>query len=201
MKNEAHASKYDVSAFPEVDEVLKQLPSMQYKPLVGVHTLREVSKVLQALPELEFPVNSAGELISKLGGSGATFEIVQIEVDPVRMIKYMPAHYFPVANVENLIEKMGELIEQNRRHIDVPAELKNIKRQLDSVLEYPIESKNAFLKMVSGANRNFNFQGRQVVPEKMMDRVPEDIFPIRSEEEFFSKIKTLMVSRELVVPH
>src|SRR2546423_15635054 len=123
-------SRYDVSQHPGVDALLGQIPSLKHRPLVGIHTLTDVVKVIKALPKLEFPINSAGELIEKLGGSGTKISVLGIAVDPLRMIKYMPAYYFPIPDMDNFVEKMAELIRDNRQDVNVPREIESLRKQI-----------------------------------------------------------------------
>jgi hypothetical protein len=194
-------SQYDVRYTPQVEELLRQLPKFEYRPLVGEYSLRGIAIVFKALPDLEFPINSAGELIEKLGGSGTTLRVVGMDVDPLRMIKYMPAHYFPLASVENFVEKMAELIRENRYQVDVPVEIENVRNQVRGLLTYPIESREALSEMLARRNRTFTFQGRRVELAEIIKRVPEDYFPIRNEPNFLSVVRNLMVNRPLIVPH
>jgi hypothetical protein len=188
----------DVRNLPEAEELRKRLPAMSYSPLVGPTDLREIVKVFDNLPDLEYPINSAGELIEKMGGSQRSIGIDGAEVDPMRMIKFMPAYYFPITSVENFIEKMAELIRDNRMKVDVPTELASLQRQLPR-LDYPIESRDELVEKLSAA-RTLTFQGHKVDPRKVLDKVRDpDLFPIRSQDDFDQKIAQLMSTRELIV--
>lgn len=190
-------AQFDPREDPEVQELVKRLPAMKHTPLVGAADLREVMKVFEQLPPLEYPIGSAAELIEKLGGPGRPVEIVGMRVDPLRMIKYMPAYYFPIHSQENFIEKMAELIRENRPSVDIPQELTSIKRQLPT-LKYPIASPDEFLKMI-GTQQRYRFQGQEVDTEEMVKRIPDDYFPIQSEDDFDLKVARLMLSRPLIV--
>jgi hypothetical protein len=189
-------AKFDPRGNADYEELMAGL-SVRYPPLVGVSDLREVKQVLAVLPDLEFPVNSAGELIEKLGGPDQNLRLVGITVEPLRMIKYMPSYYFPIASMENFIEKMAELIRDNRKQVNVPEELARIKEQLPT-LRFPIDSPEDLLR-ITGANRVIRFQGGPVDPQQIMRRLPQDFFPINSEEEFDSKVAQLMMTRPLIV--
>lgn len=191
------ANKFDKRNHPEVQALLKQLPPVRHTPLVDVADLREVVKVFAVLPPLEYPIGSASELIEKLGGPDKTFDIVGVSVDPLRMIKYMPAYYFPIISVENFIEKMAELVRNNRKLPDVPKELANLKQQLPS-LHFPIASADELLKMV-GPKKAYRFQGIDVLPEQMVHYIPSHFFPIHSEEDFDRKVAQLILTRPLIV--
>jgi hypothetical protein len=199
MKKEV--SKFDKRFHTEIQKILKRAPSMQYQPLIGIYDLQEVMKIIEVLPKLEFPINSAGELIEKLGRSGKHLQIAMIKVDPVRMIKYMPTYYFPIADMANFIEKMSELIRQNRHEVDVPKEIKTIKEQVEGILEFPIKDRNSLAKMLENSGKMFTFQGSNVNLSEVITHIPHNYFPIESEKEFFNKIRTLMVTRPLIVPH
>jgi len=194
------ANKFDRRQDPETQQLLQRIPGLKYAPLVGAADLEEILKVHPALPDLQFPIESAGELIDKLGGSDKTFEIVGVDVDPLRMIKYMPAYYFPIVSMENFIEKMAELVRQNRKQVDVPKELASIKEQIREQLpnfSFPIPNAEALLKVMT-RRQNFTFQGGKVDPRQAVQRIPAHYFPIESEEDFDRKIGQLMITRPLI---
>ena len=60
-------SRFDRRDDPEVQELLWRFPPVERKPLIGAADLREIAKVFDALPELDYPINSASELVDKLG--------------------------------------------------------------------------------------------------------------------------------------
>jgi hypothetical protein len=188
-------SNFDHRDNPRVAEVLKALPKMAHVPHVGAADLEEVRKVLAGLPALKYPIASAGELLDQLKGHD-----IQIEggpVDPARMIKYVPSHYFPLTSPENFVEKMAELIRANRKAVDVPGELASIHKQLPR-LSFPIQTADELLKQV-GADKTYKFQGGDVKPPAIMHRIPAQIFPIESETDFDGKIGALMWTRPLIV--
>jgi hypothetical protein len=117
------------------------------------------------------------------------------------MVKYMPSYYFPIANMENFVEKMAELIQENMRQVDLPSEMAQIRSQLIGVLSYPVKDQKNLSKMLKQGHRQYRFGGRVVNPEEMVKRIPENNFPIRSEEDLMAKIQALIVNRELIVPH
>jgi hypothetical protein len=188
--------KYDPRRLEETEVLLKRLPPCKYKPLVGPADLREIEKIFGGLPNLRFPINSAGELIEKLG-SGKSLEIVGMTVNPLRMIKYMPFYYFPIASLENFIEKLAQLIRENRKQSDIPRELVRIKRQLGK-LRFPISNSEQLLRSVKD-RKQVMFQGRPIRLEDLIDRIPSGFFPIRSSEEFDSKVGRAIATRPLIV--
>jgi hypothetical protein len=190
-------SPYDHRNRPEVQQLLKSLPAVEHIPVVGAADLREIVKVFAGIPELKYPVNSAGELIAQLDQHGRGIEIVGMGVDPLRMIKYMPAYYFPIASVENFIEKMAELVRANRKVTDVPTELARLTRQLPQ-LNFPINDADHLLKSV-GRDRTYVFQGLPIKPDEMVKRIPREYFPITSQEDFENKVSQLMQTRDLIV--
>jgi hypothetical protein len=191
----------DVRNHPKYDELLKKLGQFPYRPLVGIYDLEEVIKVVKILPGLKFPINCAGELIDKLAGSSKELKFENVKVDPVRMIKYMPAYYFPIQDMGNFIEKMGELIRGNRHSIDVPKQIESIRREVYAVLKYPIKDSEVLVKQLSSSRRQFTYQGRVVDIDRVAKRIPKEFFPVESEHDFFSKVKTLLVNRPLIEPH
>jgi len=195
------ANKFDRRQDLKAQALFKKIPGLKHTPLVGAADLEEILKVFEAIPEWHFPIESAGQLIDKHGGPDQKLNIAGVEVDPLRMIKYMPAYYFPIVSMENFVEKMAELIRQNRKQVDVPKELENIKAQIREQIpefKFPIPNAEALLKMVS-RRQQFTFQGGHVDPKQIMQRIPSDYFPIESEEDFDKKIGQLMSTRPLIV--
>lgn len=178
------------------EEILRDHPEINRRPLVTLPEINEISPVLDKLPPLKFPINSASELIEQLGGPEKSFEIEGIILSPIRMIKYMPAYYFPISSPENFIEKMVELIRANRRPIDFPKEIENLKRQLPT-FDYPIENKDHLLKML-GARAMLNFRGEEVEVDKVIRYISPEDFPIGSEKELYNKARSLMMTRRLI---
>lgn len=169
------------------------------RPYVGPTEFAEVEKVLVALPAMEYPIASAGELIEKLGGDGARIPIEGVEVSPRRMVKYMPAWYFPIVDEANFIEKMAELVRLNRKPVNIPEELASLREQLPS-LEFPIQNTEHLLDMV-GPDTRYIFRGRPVSAREIMHRIPADVFPIDSQDDFEFKIGRLMGTRPLITGH
>jgi hypothetical protein len=180
----------------DVEKIIERFPKLKYRPLVGRVELIEIARVMKQLPELQYPIASAGELIEKLGGSRGVFEIEGIKVSPRRMIKYMPAYYFPIFSVENFIEKVGELIIRNRKHVNIAEEVESIRKQLPR-LHYPIRSAEQLAETL-GQKTVYKFQNRDVSPERIVKRIPSDYFPIVSEDDFYRKIRRLMATRPLI---
>jgi hypothetical protein len=188
-------SDFDHRRHPRVAEILQRMPAMEHPPHVGPSDLEEVELVVRALPPLRFPINSAGELLDQLRGH--EIMVVEHRVDAARMIKYLPPHYFPLASMENFVEKMATLVRENRKAVDVPQEIANIHRQLPP-LRYPIRSADELTEQV-GADRTYRFQGGRVRIGDIKHRLPAEMFPINSDEDFDAKIGQLMRNRPLIV--
>jgi hypothetical protein len=188
--------KFMVTAIKEAENILKHHPEIKYRPLVNAGEIVEIFKVFDKLPKLEYPINSAAELIYKLGGKGKTLDIEGMAVDPIRMMKYMPAYYFPIASPENFIEKMVELVRANRKAINVPNEVKNIKNQLPELC-YPINNVEQLVKMI-GQETKFKFREGSVQVKDVSKYVTADYFPITSEEDFHKKIWHMIVAMPLI---
>lgn len=191
------ANPFDIRNSRQVQEILKRLPGLKHQPLVGAADLEEIEKVFQALPPLDFPINSAGELIDKLGGPDQMLKLADTEVNPMRMIKYMPAYYFPIASMENLIEKMAEMIRQNRKQVDIPRALEDLRRQLPRI-NYPINDAAAFMHMI-GRRGQYRFMGTDIKPAELLKRVPSGFFPLQSQEDLERKVIWLLRRQPLIV--
>lgn len=189
---------YDPKRDQEAEKLLSGISGLRFRPLVNGADLREVRKVLDVLPKLELPIHSAGELIERLGGAERYLDVVGVEVNPLRMIKYMPAYYFPITSLENLIEKMAELVRQNRPQVDVPAELGSLKKALPD-LKFPIETADEMLSQVKERQATIRFRGQVMDPEVVVKEAPPGFFPIRSQDEFDQKVAQAMRDRPLIV--
>lgn len=190
---------FDPRQNPKVQEILESVRGLVRRPFVHPADLREAQLVLQALPELDFPINSASELVDKLERSGRPLEIVGVKVDAAGLVHYMPAHYFPIVSLENFIEKIAELIRQNRKKVNLLEELASIKAQLPQ-MNYPIVDVQELVRQL-GPNKLYRFQGSSVEPQRIAHRIVPDIFPIVSQEDFDRKISDLMVNRPLIIGH
>jgi len=179
----------------ETEALFRKLPESRYRPLVKRPDLDEVVRVYDVLPpDLDYPINSAGELIEKLGGPGKTFRLDHVELDPLYLVKLMPAYYFPIADAANFTEKMAELIRENRK-ISPPGEADEIVGKLD--LRFPISDRAALLGALTG--QSVSWRGETLEPNEWIERVPEQAFPITSYDDFRSLTATLLLSRPIVV--
>lgn len=191
------ANPFDIRNNQRAQEILKQLPGLRHQPFVGAADLEEIEKVFRALPPLDFPINSIGEFIDKLGGPDQMLRMADTEVNPLRMIKYMPAYYFPIASMENLIEKMAEMIRQNRKQVDIPRALEDLRRQLVGI-NYPIGDAATLIKLVGGRG-HYRFMGADINPEELLKRVPSGFFPVQSQDDLERKVIWLLRKRPLIV--
>jgi hypothetical protein len=191
-------NRLDYRHHPQARRLREQLPKMQYVPLVGATDLREITRVFAGLPPLEYPINSAGQLLSQLGDGEKPIPIAGMEVNVLLIIKRMPAYYFPIASPENFVEKMAELIRANRKQVDAPAELLALKTQLPE-LRFPIDDPDELVRQV-GDRRTVRFRGRDMEIADVMRRFDAaGVFPIQSADDFDRKVATLMATREIVI--
>jgi hypothetical protein len=192
-------SVHDMRDRPETQALLRGMPAMASAPMVQAVELAEVRKVVDALPRLEFPINSAGALADQIDRHDQPIMVSGIRVDVARMLKYMPAYYFPIASYDNFVEKMADLIRQNRPQIDIPAEAKKLREQLPA-FTFPIQSKADFARAIA-TGRTYRFQGGPVDVTWALGQVPEQLFPIRSEADLHSKLMRLIARRPLITGH
>jgi len=174
---------------------MAQIPHIKGRPHVGAHDLRELLPVLKVLPALTFPVHSAGELLDQLG-QGTKHTIRGIAVDPARMIKYMPAYYFPLTSNENLIEKMAELVRNNRRQIN-PAEHRELLLKHLPKLHFPLKS-SAELETALKNVPAFAYGDRKITPKEALGLLPAGFFPVEDEEDLVLKSSRFLASAPLI---
>jgi hypothetical protein len=188
-------SKLDIRKHPDYTKAISRLRHVKLRPLVGPHELEELAVVTDALPALQFPINSAGELIDQLGPE-KTLPVLGMNVDPVRMIKYMPAYYFPIASYENLVEKMAELVRANRRHVDEEKYVGKMKVKLRRA-RFPIATPEE-LERALGDTPKFNVGGRQMDTRQTISNLPRDFFPIRNQQDLAAKSMRYLKTRPLI---
>lgn len=193
----------DVSGIPALDstrdhELRSQLPSLRHDPSLDVEELREAAAVFEALPQFEYPIASFVDLIAKLGGPNEHITIAGVTFRPVDMAGRMPATYFPIGSSDDFVAKVGELISKNRKKVPDPAkELKRIRRVLPS-LSYPIKDRDALRKALEDTSIPFGRVTRTA--QQVADAVPNDYFPIKSEQDLDLKALRLMQKRPLIEP-
>jgi hypothetical protein len=178
---------------PVTADLLRGVRRLNHAPLVEGARLRAAVYLLTSLPPLEYPINSAGELVGKYLTAGFRIKMGSAEIDPSQAIKYMPAHYFPIASPENFIEKIAELLKRSRVRLDAPAELSELEKQLP-VLHYPIAGRSELIKQLS-VKREYHFRGHVVDSSQAAKGFPKSYFPIRSQQDFHDKIVALITSR------
>ncbi len=175
----------------------KIIDGLSSRPLVNDFDASELAAIFEALPELKFPVTSAGHLLDQLAGHRLV--VHRIELDPARMAKYVPAHYFPIWSYDNLIEKMAELVRANRPVVDTEAEVKALRRQIPA-LKYPIKSANDLIQAL-GTTRTYRFLGGAVDVKQAVSHIPDKLFPIDSDKDLDLKLAYLINRRPLIVGH
>lgn len=175
----------------------KIIDGLSSRPLVNDFDLSELGPVFEALPQVSFPVTSAGHLLDQLAKS--SLKVLDIEVDAARLVKHMPAYYFPVASYDNLVEKMAELVRANRPEVDAEAEVKALRRQLPA-LKYPLNSAQELVKAL-GTTRTYRFLGGAVDVNQVVKHIPDKLFPIRSDDDLNIKLTYLINRRPLIVGH
>ncbi|MFJ9080699.1 MTH865 family protein [Streptomyces sp. NPDC102278] len=184
---------------PGYQELLDGLPQMEHLPLVPAGQLQELKVLLPHLAGLSFPIESAGQLVDELGGPGATINIHGIDMAPIRMIKFMPAYYFPIVSLENLIEKMAELVRLNRPSVDLPRELDRLREQMPE-LDYPVADRDSLREQL-GNGTTYHVMGRDHHVGEAIEAVTDNMFPIESARDLERKLLFLMGRRPLIRPH
>lgn len=179
----------------ETLELMKQIPQVKHPPLVDVARLREIAYLLRNLPKMEYPINSAGEMLAKYAAGAKHVRIAGQSFDPAYALRQMPAYYFPIASAENLVEKIGALLKQKRGAGRSPrvAEMASIRKQLPTG-GYPIRSRKQLMGLAKPGQKYF-YHGKQVELETMAERIPGAFFPIRSKQDFERKLARLLALR------
>lgn len=180
-------------------DLLQELPLMANPPLVTEADLREIVKIKPILGHLQFPLNSAGQMLNQLGGPTATFNVDGVQVSPARMIKYLPGSFFPVSSMESLVEKLAGVMRENRKQVDTVQELKHLRTELPQI-QYPVQNRNELAQKI-GPNKVIRVMGRNHRVVDSVSAVTDDMFPITSQSDLERKIAYLMRNRPLIRPH
>ena len=165
-------------------------------PLIGASDLDDLTRVVDALPPLDFPIDSTGELIDKLGGTTATLDAAGVPLRVGLLVKRLTARDFPISSMENFVEKIAELLRKNRVRYDIPKELKRIHGSIGR-LAFPIEN-HADLVRRAGEMKQVTIEGRKMDAKEAVRFIPDHAFPIKSKEDFDNKVTLIIQSRPIV---
>ena len=185
----------DIRKHPDYTEALARLKKVKLRPLVAPSELAEIALVTEALPDLDFPINSAGELLDQIG-DGKRLSIVGFKSDPVRMIKYMPAYYFPISTYENFVEKMAELIRTNRRDFDTD-KVKEKIREKSCGIDFPIKEREALMRALE-KTPSFNVAGQKMDTAAAIKGLPDSFFPVENQDDLEIEALRLLRRRPLI---
>lgn len=177
--------------------MLRSTHSQGGSPVMNDQELRQVEQLLNALPSLSYPINSAAELVEQLGGSRATVEIFNIPISPSRLARGIPAHYFPIASDQNLSEKLAELLRRDRKQVMLLKELGRIRHELPAI-RFPIKGANELLQAFDSVDsiavksprvpaRHPLRITRDRIRRWITENMKAEAFPIQSEEELYFK--------------
>lgn len=83
----------------------------------------EVSRLVDQLAEVEFPVSSKQELLERLGGPERPLYVGDAVVEAGSALMFLPATFFPLASPANLAEKVSDYygqrsVAERRRDLD-----------------------------------------------------------------------------------
>jgi hypothetical protein len=187
--------------------LLKQLPARSYALALGAVDTRRVIRIFSALPPLQYPINSAGELIEKLGGRDASLTIAGRTVRPGQIVGKLPAYYFPIASFENFAEKIAGAIRAKRSGAKASATTRSSVRiaastrprstEIDALraqlppLQFPIRDADVLIDALK-AGGPYRFRNRTIAPHTLKALLPANMFPIASMHEFLSRVSALI---------
>lgn len=84
-------------------EVLQRL--LTHYPQVG----EAITAVRAVTARAKFPIASFRDLTEEMGGPGATIELAGRTMTFAELEAHVPSYYFPIANVNDLVAKLGDL--------------------------------------------------------------------------------------------
>jgi hypothetical protein len=196
------ASGLQVRHNPKSKVPFKELGPMRHQPLVARKRLNDVRALVADMPALAYPIHSAGELLEMLGGKSRVIDIFGVPMYASRLIKGMPAHYFPIVSPDNFAEKIAELLNISRRTVVLVKELGRIRPHLPD-LPFPLHGVDDVLKAFASvdslpASSPRLPQGHQTIVSQseirtwIIDNMTPDLFPIHTEEELYEKALRLV---------
>ena len=181
---------------PKAKSMLKQIPAKRYG-LIRSKELADIVEIFKGLPELQYPINSAGDLIEKLGGPDVHIDIFGVPAKASQLGKAMPSGYFPIASLENLVEKMAKLLRRNKRRVNLSKELGRIRPHLPK-FRFPLQNVDELLQAFKSveslpaisprlpAHHMQTVDGAKI-REWITRNMQASVFPIQTEEELYSK--------------
>jgi len=171
------------------------IPGLKSPPVLKGIALQAVGTVVAAVPRLRFPLNSAAELMEQLGGRGTTVNIAGRILSVETVLGQVPSHYFPIASMDNFVEKIAGLIRRARnQRLRLKRAFASVKRQIHEKgpgLHFPITSAEHLKKSLGPISRVV-VANRSIVPSLAVSRIPQSYYPITSKADFNRKIWKLM---------
>jgi hypothetical protein len=186
---------------PHAKSMLKQIPAKRYG-LISSKELADVVQIFEALPELQYPINSAGELVEKLGGPETHVDVFGLPVGVANLGRAIPAGYFPIASLENFVEKIAKLLRSNRRHVNLSKDLGTLRPHLPK-FQFPIQNQEQLLEAFSSVKSLPAISDRlpaehrhtvdaPLIKEWITRNMKPALFPIVSEAELYSKAMRIL---------
>ena len=184
---------------------LRQLPAHGYTPVLGTVDAGRILQIFSALPPLNYPINSAGELREKLGGKDATLTIAGRTFQPAQLVSRLEAHYFPIASFENFAEKIAAAIRSKDPTAATTTTLKSTVKvsmakrtnEVDGLraalsnLRFPLRNADELVRQLEGGG-SYRFRGREIHPHSVKAMLPARLFPIQSLDVFVAAIEKLV---------
>lgn len=137
---------------------LEKSPFSPYAPLP-----KELVPVLERFSDVKYPITSKKDLMEKLGGYEAQVEFGEGTVHAGAFVMFFPAQMFPVYSIENLAEKLSELI--SNRSISPERKRNLTAEELRMISKYAIQKNPAFITALFRAMQ----QGSRLMKEQKVD--------------------------------
>jgi hypothetical protein len=115
------------------------------------------------------------------------------------MVGRISASYFPIGSSDDFVAKVGELLLLNRKKVADPLqELERIRQTLPRRFAFPIADREALRGALGDSRIPFGRVARTA--DQIAEAVPDDYFPILSEQDLDRKALRLMQKRPLIEP-
>lgn len=163
-----------------------KLPNIAYSPLISRAEGELLKSVLEALPRITFPINCAAEFHRALRSNGPVLAIGGREVYLSKALGQLPAYYYPIVSLENLAEKIIELVRSRQSGAAPKAKsLKSAVEELRSQLpaiKFPIKTKAQLFQSLD-AGKPYYLNGKNIDLRRFENLVDDSLMPIETASE------------------
>jgi hypothetical protein len=151
-----------------------------------VDDVPEILTALAGLSRLRFPIKSAAALKTQLPGGRNQISLGEFRVDLQAAINAVPASYFPITSLENLISKAQSFFLENEHRIGIPSLIAPTLRRVAGALRYPVTGVEQIRAVVRSIGiSSVSHGGRHYAVDRALDQFRPEFFPLRNARELY----------------